>query len=103
MGKTTKQSAKPLEIAVVEVEVKTTKKMYVCPVCGDKYNSEEGAKYCARKDRTPKINPILYQKEVLEVALDYAPRILPCFDCGHPVIDGHCCTFCNSVNPRGVD
>jgi hypothetical protein len=33
------------------------------------------------------------------LAMAYCPGIEECLDCGAPCIDGHCCTFCGSVNP----
>jgi hypothetical protein len=40
-----------------------------------------------------------WEKEANNLARGYCPTIRPCKDCGHPVISGYCCDFCNSVNP----
>jgi hypothetical protein len=40
-----------------------------------------------------------WEKEANNLARVYCPTIRPCKDCGHPVINGYCCVFCNSVNP----
>ena len=38
-----------------------------------------------------------YNEEAIELALSRV-RILPCVDCGHPTIDGYCCSHCGSGN-----
>jgi len=37
-----------------------------------------------------------WQDEANTIARSFCPPILPCGDCGHPVIQGYCCTFCGS-------
>ncbi len=37
-------------------------------------------------------------KEAANLALSRV-ELKQCRDCGHPVIDGYCCTFCGSTNP----
>lgn len=41
-----------------------------------------------------------YQRKANQLALSYCPPIYPCADCGNPVVDGYCCGFCGSNNPR---
>jgi len=53
------------------------------------------------KKRIEKIEPYTpkWEKMADSLARDYCPNIRPCKDCGRPVIEGYCCTFCQSVNP----
>ncbi len=39
-----------------------------------------------------------YNREAVALALSMI-TIKQCKDCGHPVIDGYCCTHCQSDNP----
>jgi len=41
-----------------------------------------------------------YRKEELQMALDYAPTIYACAECGWPVISGYCCNTCGNTDPR---
>ena len=54
------------------------------------------AKY--RKIKNPE-NSRAYKKEVINLALSYMPQIYPCAKCGHPVIDGWCCSTCGTTTP----
>lgn len=40
-----------------------------------------------------------YDQARIRIALNYAPPIHDCADCGYPVIKGYCCTTCGSVHP----
>ena len=46
-------------------------------------------------------NSEAYRKKAIALALDMAPLIRPCRDCGHPVASGYCCINddCRSVEP----
>jgi len=35
-------------------------------------------------------------KRAVELALSYAPDVLACVKCNHPVMDGYCCMNCGS-------
>ena len=39
-----------------------------------------------------------YNKEAINLALSNI-IIKQCKECGHPTIDGYCCTHCNSTDP----
>lgn len=41
---------------------------------------------------------IAYNKEAVNLALSIV-TIMRCKDCGHPTIDGYCCTHCGSTSP----
>jgi len=45
------------------------------------------------------MNQRQYEREANNLARTYAPDIYPCKKCGHPVVSGYCCTFCNDENP----
>jgi hypothetical protein len=54
-----------------------------------------------KKTRKPKKiepNTKVWEKMANELARTYLD-IRPCRDCGRPVINGYCCTYCNSNNP----
>lgn len=41
-----------------------------------------------------------YNKAELELLYSYGPTIIAYRDCKWPVIEGYCCTFCGSTEPR---
>jgi ribosomal protein L32 len=43
-----------------------------------------------------------YTKEAIKLALSVV-TIKQCQDCGHPVIDGYCCSHCDSASPTHRD
>lgn len=53
-----------------------------------------------RKVRKVKPYTRTWEKEATELAVSWCPPIHPCKDCGHPVIEGYCCSFCKSSMPR---
>ena len=44
-----------------------------------------------------------YNQEVMQLLMSYGPRVYPCAKCGHPVLDGYCCTYCGTSNPQEPD
>jgi hypothetical protein len=40
-----------------------------------------------------------YQKARLAKALDWCPPVRPCQQCKWPVVDGYCCSYCDSTHP----
>jgi hypothetical protein len=42
-----------------------------------------------------------FWKIAAELALQYVNPIIPCADCGYPVVKGYVCQFCGSENPEG--
>lgn len=46
-----------------------------------------------------KENSEAYIKEAINLALS-AVTIHQCKDCGHPVIQGYCCSHCDSFDPE---
>ena len=45
------------------------------------------------------LNEKEWNEEAGQVARDFCPPIYPCAKCGHPVVNGYCCTFCGEVDP----
>jgi len=43
----------------------------------------------------------LWERLADREARNWAPPVVACKDCGGPVISGHCCNRCGSVDPRG--
>lgn len=56
-----------------------------------------------KKIKYPETNQT-YQKEAIELAFGYCPKIEPCPRCGHPVISGYICITCNygSINEQDL-
>ena len=54
------------------------------------------------KPKFKKIKPYSSRWERIanEVARDIV-SIIPCKDCGYPVVDGYCCQTCGSQEPEG--
>lgn len=42
-----------------------------------------------------------YHDKAIRLAMDFAPPMNPCAECGGPVVSGYCCTHCGSVDPPG--
>ena len=53
-----------------------------------------------KKRKLKKIEPntLAWEKMANDLARSWV-EIHPCKDCGRPVINGYCCSFCESVNP----
>ncbi len=53
-----------------------------------------------KKRKLKKIEPNtrFWENLANNLARSWVP-IHPCRDCGRPVIEGYCCSFCKSVNP----
>lgn len=41
-----------------------------------------------------------WDKMALELRLSLAPEVYACKKCGYPVIEGYCCTHCQTSSPR---
>jgi rubrerythrin len=44
--------------------------------------------------------PEQYQRTKIALMQSWCPEIYPCKECGYPVIDGYCCQYCGTNNPR---
>lgn len=55
----------------------------------------------AKERKIKKIKPYTrkWEKMANELARAYQ-TIIACKDCGHPVLEGYCCTYCGSSSPR---
>ena len=51
-----------------------------------------------RKLRKIESNSPLWEKMANDLARSWT-IIVPCRDCGRPVIHGYCCSFCGSTEP----
>ena len=53
-----------------------------------------------KKPKKIDVDSLQFAKEAANLALGMV-SIIQCKDCSHPVIEGNCCGFCGSENPRG--
>lgn len=55
----------------------------------------------AKERKIKKIEPYTrkWEKMANELARTYQ-HVIACKDCGHPVLEGYCCTYCGSSSPR---
>lgn len=41
-----------------------------------------------------------WEKLANQMARDFAPQIIACKHCRYPVVEGYCCRYCGSSDPR---
>jgi hypothetical protein len=44
----------------------------------------------------PPLSAATYRRRAIALAFDFCPPIRPCAQCGNPVVQGYCCTYCRS-------